>query len=82
MSIPTRVDIRYDGGPAGCGELIMNLFRHVKSMQPGQVIELLSYDLGAREDIPAWCRLTGHELLASRDDGDIRHYYIQKKKES
>lgn len=73
-----QTDLVYDAGPTGCGELIMNLFLTMKKMSPGQIIEVVSYDAGAREDIPAWCRLQGHTLLERRDIGQNNHYYIQK----
>ncbi|RKD25153.1 aminotransferase [Ammoniphilus oxalaticus] len=57
----------------------MNLFMTMKKMESQQIIEVISYDLGAREDIPAWCRLQGHTLLDRKDEGGIHHYYIQKK---
>lgn len=68
----------YDAGPTGCGELIMNLFLTMKKMNRGEIIEVISYDPGAREDIPAWCRLQNHELLERNDDGNISHYFIKK----
>jgi len=74
-----QVDLLYDAGPTGCGELIMHLFLTMKKMDSMQIIEVISYDPGAREDIPAWCRLQGHTLIDRRDDGKITHYYIQKK---
>ncbi|WP_240675929.1 sulfurtransferase TusA family protein [Ammoniphilus sp. CFH 90114] len=74
-----QADLVYDAGPTGCGELIMNLFMTMKKMEPNQIIEVVSYDPGAREDIPAWCRLQGHTLLERRDVEKINHYYIQKK---
>lgn len=51
-------DLVYDAGPTGCGELIMNLFLTMKKMEQGQIIKVISYDPGAREDLPAWaeCR--------------------------
>lgn len=70
--------IIYDAGPTGCGELIMNLFLTMKKMNSGEIIEVISYDLGAREDIPAWCRLQNHQLLQRDDDGNISHYFIRK----
>lgn len=73
-----QVDQLYDAGPTGCGELIMHLFLTMKKMEPKQIIEVISYDPGAREDIPAWCRLQGHTLLDRSHDGNITHYYIQK----
>lgn len=77
---PYHADIVYDAGPTGCGELIMNLFLTMKKMSPQQIIEVVSYDPGARQDIPAWCRLQGQTLLGRIDRGNINHYYIQKNK--
>lgn len=69
----------YDGGEIACGELIMNVFIEMKSLQVGEVLEVVSYDLGSKEDIPAWCRLQGHTLLGSKEVGLIvTHYYIEK----
>jgi tRNA 2-thiouridine synthesizing protein A len=31
-------------------------------LEPGALFRLTATDLGAREDLPAWCRLTGHRL--------------------
>ena len=47
-------------------------------MNSGDIIEVISYDLGAREDLPAWCRLQNHRLLEREDDGNISHYFIEK----
>lgn len=68
----------YDAGPTGCGELIMHLFLTMKKMNSGEIIEVVSYDPGAREDIPAWCRLQNHQLLKRDDEGKISHYFIKK----
>lgn len=73
-----KPDVHYDAGPTGCGELIMNVFFMVKKMKTGQILEVVSYDPGAREDIPSWCRLQGHTLLMRQDEGYISHYFIQK----
>ena len=75
-----EADVVYDAGPTGCGELIMNLFMKMKKMDKDQVIEVKSYDPGAREDIPAWCRLQGHTLLKRLDQGKNSVYYIRKNK--
>lgn len=73
-----KPDFRYDAGPTGCGELIMNLFLTMKKMDKGQMIEVISYDPGAREDLPAWCRMQQHRLIERRDFGKTSHYYIEK----
>jgi tRNA 2-thiouridine synthesizing protein A len=77
--LTNQSDFIYDAGPTGCGELIMNLFLTMKKMETGQTIEVISYDPGAREDIPAWCRLQKHQLLKREDVGKISHYFIQKR---
>jgi tRNA 2-thiouridine synthesizing protein A len=77
-NLPYEIDRIYDAGPTGCGELIMNLFMTMKKMSSQQIIEVVSYDPGARVDIPAWCRLQGHTLLERRDDGKSNYYYIRK----
>jgi tRNA 2-thiouridine synthesizing protein A len=63
-----RMDVRapddfWDAGEMGCGELILLLRTRVRALPPRSVLRLKANDLGAKEDIPAWCRLTGHRLL-------------------
>jgi len=47
----------------GCGELLIELALRMKALAAGQVFELTALDPGAVEDIPAWCKLTGHSLV-------------------
>lgn len=72
-------DVTYDAGPTGCGELIMNLFLSMRKMEKSQIIMVSSYDPGAREDIPAWCRLQKHTLLGIDKKEKVWNYFIQKK---
>lgn len=78
MSSDIKVSHTYDAGPTGCGELIMNLFLTMRKMQDGEVIKVISYDPGAREDLPAWCRLQNHTLLKRLDEGKVSQYFIKK----
>lgn len=64
-----------DGGDRSCGELILALKRAVERLGAGDVLKLVCRDPGAREDVPAWCRITGHRLLW----GDGSTFYIQRK---
>jgi len=71
-SIP---DAEWDAGSMGCGELVMGLRLRLQSMKPGQILKLTASDAGIPEDLPAWCRLTGHKLIyASHPD-----YWIQRR---
>ncbi len=35
----------------------------VAQLQPGDELEVVCTDPGALSDIPAWCRINGHEIL-------------------
>ncbi|MGI4855625.1 MAG: sulfurtransferase TusA family protein [Janthinobacterium lividum] len=60
--VGTAFDVEWDAGGLGCGELLLKLRRRLRDI-PGQVIKLRASDLGAMEDIPSYCRITGHRLL-------------------
>jgi tRNA 2-thiouridine synthesizing protein A len=70
-----HADADWDAGITGCGELIMELHLHLMPLAPGAVLHLVAKDPGAIEDMPAWCRLTGHRLVRA----DHPDYWIQKK---
>ncbi|MCC7548050.1 MAG: sulfurtransferase TusA family protein [Burkholderiales bacterium] len=69
-------DEEWDAGDLGCGDLVIRLRFRLKAMQPGEVIRVHATDPGAREDLPAWCRMTGETLLAH--DPDRHLYFIQR----
>ena len=41
----------------------------VAQLLPGAVLEVLCTDPGVLHDIPAWCRIHGHQYLGARRDG-------------
>ncbi len=70
-----HLDSEWDAGEMGCGELVLELRMRLKPMRPGQTLKLTARDPGAPEDLPAWCRLTGHRLICA----DHPIYLIQRK---
>jgi tRNA 2-thiouridine synthesizing protein A len=58
-----RIDAEWDAGHMACGDLVLELRMRLQSMRPGEVLRITALDPGAPEDLPAWCRLTGHTLL-------------------
>lgn len=68
-----------DGGDQGCGGgLLILILQAMKRLESGAVLEIRSTDPGVREDLPAWCRMTGHELLAAQE-GELRNRYFVRK---
>ena len=53
----------WDAGSMGCGDLVLELRLRLARLAPGAELRVLAFDPGAPEDIPAWCRLTGHSLV-------------------
>jgi tRNA 2-thiouridine synthesizing protein A len=44
----------------------------VDTMNKGDILRVLCTDHGVKNDIPAWCRINGHEVLAiEEEDGQI-----------
>ncbi|MCC7012335.1 MAG: sulfurtransferase TusA family protein [Planctomycetes bacterium] len=56
----------WDAGELGCGELVLDLRLRMRALGAGEILELIARDPGAPEDLPAWCRMTGHELVDAR----------------
>jgi tRNA 2-thiouridine synthesizing protein A len=65
----------WDAGQMGCGELLIELRFKMANLKAGQQIKVIAEDPGAREDMPAWCKLTGHKLLSFEHP----QYVIEKK---
>ena len=67
----------FNAGHKGCGEIAMELRTAMLALPPRAVLKLIAYDAGAPEDVPAWCRMTRHELL--RAEPPV--YWIQRREE-
>ena len=44
----------------------------------GTRVEITSTDPGAMNDIPTWCRINGHDLISSSEDG-MEYVFLVKK---
>jgi tRNA 2-thiouridine synthesizing protein A len=69
-----KYDSEFNGYDLGCGELSLDLSIHIKSLPTMARVLIITGDPGARIDIPAWCRLTGHKLL----EAEHPYYLILK----
>jgi len=37
----------------------------IRNLPAGALLEVIATDAGTKQDIPAWCRVHGHELIVS-----------------
>jgi tRNA 2-thiouridine synthesizing protein A len=69
-----------DARAMACPGPLLEAKKGIASVTVGQVLEIQSGDKGSREDIPAWCKKTGHEYLGvlARDGYDS--LFVMRKK--
>ncbi len=59
--------------------------KKIKQMQSGQVLEVLSDDVGIKKDMPVWCENSGNPLIdlieeaRPPQEGTLFKCYVQKK---
>jgi len=61
-----------------CPMPIVKTAEKIKQMQKGQVLEILADDKGIKQDMPAWCKVTGNECIAVEEDGGQYKVYVKK----
>ncbi len=72
-------DVSFDGGDLNCGNGLLLLIRkHIDPMRRGQLLEIRSTEISVDEDLPAWCRLTGNELVSRTKTGRERSFLVCK----
>ncbi|HEX9628136.1 MAG TPA: sulfurtransferase TusA family protein [Acidiferrobacterales bacterium] len=74
-----KADRRIDLSGACCPVPIMETNKTIKTMQAGEVLEVISTDVGSHMDIPAWCRRTGNALLHQEAANGVYRYLIRRK---
>ncbi len=56
-----------------CPMPVIKTQNKVNELKAGDTLEVISTDPGALNDIPAWCRISGHQMLkTSQSDNEVR----------
>ena len=53
-----------------CPLPVIRTEERVAGLAPGEVLEVRASDPGVLHDIPAWCRVNGHTVLDTAEEGD------------
>ncbi|NOZ60807.1 MAG: sulfurtransferase TusA family protein [Calditrichaeota bacterium] len=61
-----------------CPMPIIKTAEKIKEIGVGRVLEIISDDPGIEEDIPNWCKATGHKFLGIEKDDDEFHAFVEK----
>ena len=62
-----------------CPMPIVHAREAIKEIQPGQVLCVHADDPGFENDLPAWCRVAGHEFISMEKAGTIFKGTVRKK---
>ena len=76
---PLEADASFDGGDLDCGNGLLLLIRqHMDPLPRGGLLEFRSTDSSVEADFPAWCRMTGNELVSWTKAGRQRSFLVCK----
>ena len=53
-----------------CPMPVIRTQQKVEQLQPGDTLSIACTDPGALHDIPAWCRVNGHEVVDMHQDDE------------
>lgn len=62
-----------------CPMPVIKTAQAIKTIEPGQVLELLATDPGVEPDMKAWSSRTGNELLGIDREGDVFHVFLRRQ---
>ena len=63
-----------------CPEPVFRTRQEIDMLNVGQILEIISDDPAAEEDIPRLVKRLGHQLLELRKEKDQFHFIIKKTK--
>ena len=61
-----------------CPIPIFNTTTEMEKLEPGEVLEMVTGDPAAVQDIPRWAKRAGHKLLKLFKEGEQFHFIIEK----
>ena len=64
-----------------CPLPVLRANRALRGMKPGEKLRVLATDRAAVADFQAFCRETGHDLVAQGKEGEVFSFTIRKKGE-
>ncbi|WP_181349004.1 sulfurtransferase TusA family protein [Thalassobacillus sp. CUG 92003] len=67
-----------DAKGVACPMPLVKTKKAMKELRAGEVLEIHATDNGAKSDLTAWAKSSGHDLIDSDEDGGVFKFWIQK----
>ena len=79
MKHPFAAKASFDGADLDCGSGLLLLIRqNIDPLAPGELLEIRSREISVGEELPAWCRMTGNELVSQLREGAEHSFLVSK----
>jgi TusA-related sulfurtransferase len=67
-----------DAKGLACPMPIVKTKMAINELESEQVLEIHATDKGAKSDLTAWAKLSGHEFLKHEEENDVLKFWIKK----
>jgi tRNA 2-thiouridine synthesizing protein A len=67
-----------DAKGLACPIPIVKTKKVMNELESGQVLEIHATDKGAKNDLSAWAKSGGHELIKHEEDDNVLKFWIKK----
>ena len=76
----TEVVSQVDARGLVCPMPTIRLGQAIRKIEIGQLVEVWTDDPGSKENMAAWCRNTGHQLVDHSADGATFKYTVRRSR--
>jgi len=70
--------LRIDAVGKRCPLPVIELAKRIDAVEIGEEVALVADDPAAAADVPAWCRMRGHDYVGARPDGEATAYLVRR----
>lgn len=71
-------ELRVDVTGQRCPLPVIELAKQIDEVEIGELVALVADDPAAAADVPAWCRMRGHDFVGERQDGEATAYLVRR----
>lgn len=73
-----KANVKLDAKGLACPMPIVKTRNEMKTLTPGDVLEVQATDRGSTADIEAWAKSTGNHYLGTIEENDTLKHYVRK----
>jgi len=74
----TAFNIELDTRGLNCPLPILKMRKTINTIEAGEVVRMISSDLGSMKDMESFCRQTGNALISSEDKDGEYIFFVRK----